>query len=180
MICLLHSIRNRTKKGKSPRSVGASGVKCFFFNDFEQKLLQKKLPLLNSLKKIRKTFALMISLKKLEKNFHCWIYWKKFEKNFHCWFHWKKIEKIFHCWFHWKKNWKNFPLMISLKKNRKKFPLLISLKNKFVTFYRIFQEVKKKCQILSKFVSSNLPHPYKIFRIMVGETLKKLSKSYRI
>jgi hypothetical protein len=77
MICLLHSIRDRAKKEKSPRSVGASGVKCFVFNDFEQKLLEKNstadfneknrkhFPLLISLKKNRKKFALLISLKKI-------------------------------------------------------------------------------------------------------------------
>ena len=41
MICLLHSIRDRAKKEKSPRSVVASGVKFFVFNDFEQKYLKK-------------------------------------------------------------------------------------------------------------------------------------------
>jgi hypothetical protein len=44
------------------------------------------------------------------------------------------------------------------------------LQKLFVTFYRIFQEMKKKGQISRKFVSLNLP--YKIFRILVGETLE--------
>ena len=42
VICLLHSIRDRAKKEKSPRSVGALGAKFFVFNDFEQKILEKK------------------------------------------------------------------------------------------------------------------------------------------
>ena len=138
MICLLHSIRDRAKKEKSPRSVGASGVKCFVLNDFEQKLLEKN-STAGFIQKNRKNFPLLISLKKIEKIVHCW-------------FHWKKIEK---------------------------FPLLISFKKKFVTFYRIFQEVKKSVKF-SVNLGLNFSHPYKIFCIMVGETLKKLSKSYRI
>ena len=45
-----------------------------------------------------------------------------------------------------------------IEKNSKKNSTPDSLKKNFVTIYRIFQEVKKKCQIFSKFVWSNLPH----------------------
>ena len=114
--CLLHSIRDRAKKEKSPRSVGASGVKCFVFNNFEQKLLKK-------------IFHSWIHWKKFEKHLHWWFHWTKIEKNFHWWFHWKKIEKNFHCWFHWKKS-KKISTADVIEKIRKKFPLLISLKKK--------------------------------------------------
>ena len=154
MICLLHSIRDRAKKEKSPRSVGASGIRFFVFNDFEKKILEKK-------------FHWWFHWKQIKKNFHFWFHWKKIEKNFHCWFHWKKIEKFFHCWFHWKKFEKKFYCWF--------------IEKKFCVILPHISRRKKKGQISRKFVVVEfLPPPHKIFRIMVGETLKKLSKSYRI
>ena len=99
---------------------------------------------------------------------------------------------------------KKIPLLISLKKNQKKFPLWShckqidpptadfieknSKKNSAADFIaKIFGDIllyisrrKKKGQILSKFGRSVFSAPYKFFRIMVGETLKKIYKSYRI
>jgi hypothetical protein len=46
--------------------------------------------------------------------------------------------------------------------------VLISLKKKIVTFYRIFQEVKKKCQIFSKFTVAEFS-PDRIFRRLRGQ-----------
>jgi hypothetical protein len=54
------------------------------------------------------------------------------------------------------------------------------LKKNFVSFYRIFQGVKKRIKFWVNDGRSFSPAPYKFFRIMVGKTLKKLSKSYRI
>ena len=101
MICLLHSIRDRAKKEKLPRSVGASGVKFFVFNDFEQKILEK-----NSTAKFIETNSKFICTVDVIE---------------------KKSKKISTADFI-EKNRKKFPLLISLKKNQKKFPLLISLK----------------------------------------------------
>ena len=119
MICLLHSIRDRAKKEKSPRSVGALGVKFFVLNDFEQKLL---------------------------------------EKNSTADFIEKKSKKFSTADFIEKKS-KKFSTADFIEKNSKKNSTADSLKKNFVTIYRIFQEVKKKCQISRKFRSLNFSHP---------------------
>jgi hypothetical protein len=67
VICLLHLIRDTAKKEKSPRPVGASGVKFLSSMILNTNYL-KKIPLLISLKKNRKNFPLLISLKKQSKN----------------------------------------------------------------------------------------------------------------
>ena len=70
MICLLHSIRDRANKEKSPRSVGASGVKFLVFNDFEQKL--EKNSTADFIEKQSKKFCTAdVIEKKIEKKFHC-------------------------------------------------------------------------------------------------------------
>ena len=152
MICLLHLIRDKAKREKSPRSVGASGVKFFVFNDFEQKLLEK--------------IPLLISLKKIEKIFHCWFHWTKFDLQFDPPTTADFIEKFCTADF--------------IEKNSKKNSTADSLKKKICAILPHISRRKKKCQILSKFGRSVFSHSYKTFRIMVGETLKKLYKSYRI
>ena len=131
-------------------SVGASGVELFVFNNFEQKILEKK--------------------------FHCWIYCKTFEKNFHC-------------WFHWKKNRKKFPLLISLKKIFTSDLIENNLKNNYTADFiaKIFCDIlpdisggEKSVKFWVNLYGRIYPTTHKIFRIMVGVTLKKLSKSFRI
>ena len=134
MICLLYSIRDKAKKEKSPRSVGASGGKFFCLQWFWTKNTRKKIPLLNS-------------LKKFEKHLHCWFHWKKIKKNFRCWFHWKKSKKISTADFIEKKS-KNFSTADFIEKKSKKISTADFL------FFRI---LKSKKIFLKKVKENFLP-----------------------
>ena len=57
------------------------------------------------------------------------------------------------------KKLKKFSTADFIEKNLKKNSTADFIEKTFVTFYRIFQEVKKKCQILGKFMVVGLPPP---------------------